>query len=43
MHYVRLRGRKEMGIGVIFEKIMTENSPNMMNSVSISSEKPNEP
>lgn len=43
MHYVRLRGRKEIGIEVIFEKIMTETPPNMMNSVNISSKKPNEP
>lgn len=43
MHYMRLRGKKEMGIEVIFEKIMTENPPNMMNSVNISSKKPNGP
>lgn len=35
--------KKEMGIEVIFEKIMTENSPNMMNNVNVSFKKPNEP
>ena len=43
MHYMRLRGKKKMGIEVLFEKIMTENSPNMMNNVNISSKRPNKP